>query len=107
MPNELIFQDFVPYLHTRFRVATLDDYELTLTEANDLSRERTEQFSLIFTCPVLPWLPQGIYTLTPSGDAKHSEISLFLVPIGPNDEGMRYEAVFSRLAGGIGAPSSG
>jgi hypothetical protein len=49
-------------------------------------------FSLVFRSPPGAPLPQHIYRL------QHDELGvldLFLVPIGPDDEGMRYEAVFS------------
>jgi hypothetical protein len=49
-------------------------------------------FSLVFRGPARPVLPQQIYRM------EHEEIGnfdLFLVPIGPDAEGMRYEAVFS------------
>jgi len=36
--------------------------------------------------------PQGIYRLC---HPEHGELELFLVPIGPDDEGMRYEISFS------------
>lgn len=51
-----------------------------------------QQFSLVFRGPLDPFLPQGIYRL------EHSELAamdLFLVPIGPDSEGMRYEAAFA------------
>lgn len=49
-------------------------------------------FSLVFRSPPGAPLPQHIYRL------QHDELGtldLFLVPIGPDAEGMRYEAVFS------------
>jgi hypothetical protein len=107
MSNKLGLQDFAPYVHGSFRVTSPEGYELRLAEATDLSREQMEQFSLIFTCPVLPWLPQGMYTLVPPANEEHSEIALFLVPIGPNEEGMRYEAVFSRVGNGSRARGGG
>ncbi len=49
-------------------------------------------FSLVFRSPPGAPLPQHIYRV------QHDELGaldLFLVPIGPDEEGMRYEAVFS------------
>jgi hypothetical protein len=46
----------------------------------------------MFRGPTGPILPQRIYRL------RHpvmGELDLFLVPIGPDGEGMRYEAVFT------------
>lgn len=36
--------------------------------------------------------PQGVYVLE---HPDHGELELFMVPIGPDDEGMRYELSFS------------
>ena len=50
------------------------------------------QFTLLFRGPVDPCLPQRTYRL------EHGELGaldIFLVPIGPDSEGMRYEAVFA------------
>ena len=49
-------------------------------------------FSLVFRSPPGAPLPQRIYRI------HHDELGaldLFLVPIGPDADGMRYEAVFS------------
>jgi uncharacterized protein DUF6916 len=50
------------------------------------------QFSLVFRGPLQPFLPQATYRL------EHQELGvldLFLVPIGPDAEGMRYQAAFA------------
>jgi hypothetical protein len=49
-------------------------------------------FSIVFRGPREPVLPQRIYTFS---HEKLGSFELFIVPIGPDDEGMRYEAVFS------------
>jgi hypothetical protein len=41
---------------------------------------------------VAPVLPQGIQRLS---HAELGELDLFLVPIGPDAQGMRYEAAFA------------
>lgn len=49
-------------------------------------------FSLVFRGPLSPVLPQAIYPMD------HPEIGafeIFVVPIGPDEKGMRYEAVFT------------
>lgn len=94
MSDALTIGDFVPHLHTRFRIAQLEGYELELTEVNDLSNAQLEQFSLIFTGKTSPWLQQSLYALV---HPQMGECELFLVPIGPDASGMRYEAAFSRL----------
>src|SRR5271165_7446053 len=100
MPEVLTVQNFVPHLRTRFLVAQVEGYELELAEVTDHSNGQLEQFSLIFTGNPSPWLPQGLYKLVHS---QMGECELFLVPIGPDAAGMRYQAVFSRLARTPGA----
>ena len=50
------------------------------------------QFSLVFRGPTSPLLPQGTYLLT---HAELGELALFLVPIGSDSDGIRYEAAFA------------
>ena len=50
------------------------------------------QFSLVFRGPTSPHLPQGTYLLT---HAELGELALFLVPIGAESDGIRYEAAFA------------
>ena len=54
--------------------------------------EQRNQFSLFFRGPTERALPQGIYRLAHS---ELGELELFLVPLGPDGEGMRYEAAFA------------
>ena len=53
---------------------------------------RRTPFSLVFRSAPGATLPQCIYRLHHDG---LGTLDLFLVPIGPAEEGMRYEAVFS------------
>ena len=53
--------------------------------------ERT-QFSLVFRGPAGQLLPQATYRLA---HAELGELELFLVPIGPDATGSRYEAAFA------------
>ncbi len=50
------------------------------------------QFSLIFAGPAAPVLAQGTYELRHS---ELGELTLFLVPLGPVGDAMRYEAAFA------------
>jgi hypothetical protein len=50
------------------------------------------QFSLMFRGPATRFLPQGTYEVT---NAELGELPLFLVPLGPQDDQMRYEAAFA------------
>jgi hypothetical protein len=73
---------------------------MELTEATESTEpggpgpdgEERRQFSLVFRGPAGPMLPQAIYRLD---HAELGELELFLVPIGPDAEGMRYEAAFA------------
>ena len=95
--NTLSLRDFAPHLKTHFRIVEAPGMELELTEVNDHSNAHLEQFSLIFSGPAAPCLMQGTYTLT---HTNFTEIVLFLVPIGPEGNSMRYESVFSRFIAG-------
>ncbi len=53
---------------------------------------RRQPFSIVFRGPGEILLPQRIYRM------EHEEIGtfdLFLVPIGPDEKGLRYEAIFT------------
>jgi hypothetical protein len=75
--------------------------DMALIEATDLSAGGARQaassgqrapFSIVFRGPAAPILPQRIYRL------EHPEIGsceIFLVPIGPDEHGLRYEAIFT------------
>lgn len=54
--------------------------------------QRRQAFSLRFMGPAQPVLPQSIYRLE---NATMGVMDIFLVPLGPQDGGMRYEAVFT------------
>jgi hypothetical protein len=100
MLESLTLADFVQLPGSKFRVrhGTAESLEFELTEANSTGGQAAtasgarQPFSLIFRGPRQPVLPQRIY------DLEHDELnamSIFLVPIGPDEVGMRYEAVFS------------
>ncbi len=87
---------FAPHRGDRFRIAPADappfDVELVeVTESANPGRARA-QFALLFRGGPDPPLPQRIYRV------EHDELGpldLFLVPLGPDDVGQRYEAVFT------------
>lgn len=87
------------YLHSAFEVdaaAGLVPIELVEVKEGKFS-PRVENFSLLFRGPMSPFFPQGMYRLI---HPKLGELSIFLVPIGPNSGGMEYEAVFNRVLDG-------
>lgn len=93
------WKSFEQQLHTTFyliapgnNAVALELFEMTQLMDPKLA-PRMEQFSLLFRGPGAPYFPQGIYTL------EHDTLGsgqLFIVPIGPDNQGMRYEVVFSR-----------
>jgi hypothetical protein len=85
-------ETFRPLLNERFELVAEDgrvDLELVdLTESAAPGAERRAQFSIVFSGPTDPILPQAIYRL------EHPELGafeLFLVPIAAGS----YEAVFT------------
>jgi hypothetical protein len=94
MIEPLKLEDFIPHVHSQFQIAGEEKVELELTSATDHSNAQLEQFSLIFTGAVSPYLPQRLYALS---HPHMGNVELFLVPVGPDQTGMRYEAAFSRF----------
>jgi hypothetical protein len=85
-------ETFRPLLNERFELVAEDgrvDLELVdVTESATPGAERHAQFSIVFSGPPEPILPQAIYRL------EHPELGafdLFLVPIAAGS----YEAVFT------------
>jgi len=71
-----------------------ETHELTLDECKRLGSAALERepFSLVFLGPGEPILPQRTYPLS------HQELGrleIFLVPIAQDDDGTRYQAIFS------------
>lgn len=92
----LNFETFAEQLNTSFLVKPAAELtvELRLIEANDKSVPRQEMFSLIFQGPEQTFLPQRLYPI------EHDRIGafdLFIVPIGRDEDGYRYEAIFNRV----------
>jgi len=97
----LTHDDFAGRVGEQFemRVADGPSVALELIEATEGSAlggrgpdgQERRQFSLVFRGPDQPVLPQGTY---PLGHAELEGLELFLVPLGPDGEGMQYEAAF-------------
>jgi len=105
MLEKLTIDDFLGHVNQKFQVqlvntkggAAMETLVLKLVEVSSLGAARVEygdrqSFSILFLGPAEPILPQQIYTLR---HAKMGNLPLFLVPLGPRDEGTLYEAVFS------------
>ncbi len=87
---------FAPLQGDRFRVVPGDspEFDLELADVVDAGHEgaRRRQFSLLFRGGPDPPLGQRIYRV------EHDELGaldIFLVPLGPDGVGQRYEAVFT------------
>ena len=101
----LTHENFSKTRNTIFRVQLegLPAVELELTHVSDLLLSpQQERFSIVFRGPKEPFLGQGIQRL------EHDDlqsIDLFLVPIGRNESGTEYEAVFNRFREPVPPPA--
>jgi len=99
MPPSLTAEEFSKHLNTPFRVevSAAAAVDLELVEVKDYMKnagdqEGMERFSVFFKGPGKPFLLQRTYSLS---NQEMGQIDLFLVPIGPDGDGFRYEAVFN------------
>ncbi len=98
MLENLTADDFSPHLNQEFQIQldtnTTLMVQLTEVTINKQLEERNgrQSFSLVFRGPRDLELTQGIY---PMSHDKIGEVDLFLVPIGPDEKGMCFEAVFN------------
>lgn len=102
MLDRLSADDFTEHLNSIFHLSSDsgEQVEAELVEVTELGtsdapvdgNKRRRPFSVVFSGPPQPVLPQGIHTLQ---HAEMEPLSLFVVPIGPDKKGMRYEAVFN------------
>ena len=91
---------FADSVGTKFRASwgTDESTDLELISATSYGKNARkgsprEPFSLIFRAESPQfYLPQGIYQLD---HGRHGELHVFLVPIGPDEKGMCFEAVFN------------
>jgi hypothetical protein len=102
MLDKLTSQDFLPYLNEEFRIeaGSGESREAELIEVTNLESaaarpEGTSSrspFSVVFRCSPDVVLQQRIY------EVRHEAMGamdVFLVPIGPDEVGIRYEALFA------------
>ena len=96
MLENLTAADFAPHLGARFRLhadeSTTLQVELIEIEEGEPARSDRASFSLVFRGPTEPILPQRIYRFD------HDELGtleIFIVPIGADEAGVRYEVVFT------------
>jgi len=97
MSESFNIEMFEGQLNTSFRMHYGDtqNAELKLIGVTDVgSSERQNQFSIIFLGPYEAPISQGIYRVEHEA---LGDLDLFLVPIGRDKEGVRYEAIFNRV----------
>jgi len=103
MLDQLTMSDFASNQDSAFRVmlSPAADVELVLSEVQALTdlrraasgdgRPGSQAFSLLFHGPPAPILPQRIYPLE---HLQMGRLEIFVVPLGPDAKGMRYQAIF-------------
>lgn len=87
--------DFEPHQGETFALqAAGNELTMRLIEVQRLGTAVREggAFSLLFTAPPGPFLPQAIY---PVAHPALGTLELFVVPLGPKDGGNQYEVVFT------------
>jgi hypothetical protein len=99
MKRDFQDSDFTPYLNKMFTIHLGDEetVDSTLIEVRRLGSDDVDHagrapFSLTFRCPKARLFPQRIYRVD---HEEMGSLEIFLVPIGPDETGMRYEAVFA------------
>ncbi|MDP9122980.1 MAG: hypothetical protein M3O15_16675 [Acidobacteriota bacterium] len=100
MLDTLTAAAFTPHLGSRFRLRAVPDaleIDLELAEVQELGSQsapagRRAPFTVSFRGPRSPHLPQRTYQLDHDGMGR---FELFLVPVGFDGGGLRYEAVFN------------
>jgi hypothetical protein len=100
--ERLTSKDFDPYLNQSFTVQVDPStvVEMDLIEVTphgpepeaEVQTERRRPFSLVFRAWGEAHLPQRMYRVEHD---RFGSVEIFLVPIGPDRQGMRYEAVFN------------
>jgi hypothetical protein len=97
MPDIFTIEMFEGHQNSKFLMHYGDSQtaQLELISVKDVgSSERQKQFSLRFLGPSEAPISQGIYRVDHD---TLGALDLFLVPIGRDDSGVTYEAVFNRV----------
>ena len=99
MLDKLTQENFEKCLNQKFliHVSDQDPLETELIEVQRLEPpdddpDRRPPFSLIFRGPADASLQQSVFKLE---NETMGEIEIFLVTLGPDDEGLRHEAIFN------------
>jgi hypothetical protein len=100
VPERFTKEAFSENLNTKFRIPLGPDLaaDLELIEITEASSSPgQEQFALQFRGPLEYFFPQTIYHIE---HEKMGEMDIFIVPVGKDKDGFRYEAVFNYLRQG-------
>ena len=96
MLDRLKKEDLDPFVEKDFQLSSAEGhkFQVQLVEVTEMpgTPSNRKPFSVVFLGPGEPVLPQCIYTLE---HEKIGPLDLFLVPLGPFRDGMKYEAVFT------------
>jgi hypothetical protein len=101
MSVSLTEEEFSKHIKTKFRIKadTQQPVELLLEEVKSYgnnggsgSQPGMERFSVFFSGPNDCYLPQKVYSMEHD---RMGPFDIFLVPIGRDDQGYNYEAVFN------------
>jgi len=98
MLESMIAGTFAAELNTKFRDSPpeAEPVEVELINVQDFGTSRGQtQFSVLFRGPLDRPLAQGTY---PFEHERLGAFELFIVPVGVEQDGLRYEAFFNRLA---------
>jgi hypothetical protein len=97
--DQLQSSDFRPHLHQNFRVRPdgMEPLDLELIDVSELDAAGSERgrrpFALHFLGPISQqYLTQGTFALE---HAQLGRLQIFIVPLGPENQRMRYEAIFN------------
>jgi hypothetical protein len=94
--ERLTVEDFVPHQGDRYRVVPPNkppfEVELIEVSAGEAHGPTRQQFSLVFRGGPPSPLPQQILRVEHD---RLGALDIFLVPLGPDEHGQRYEAVFT------------
>lgn len=97
MSEHLTRDDFAACVGSNFRLCPdhAAGFDLLVEEVSALKAvEGQESFSIYFRGPKEKLVPQATYPLE---HVRLGRLEIFIVPIGRDNEGVRYEALFNRL----------
>jgi hypothetical protein len=87
--------DFEPHVGKDFALQAAGQrisFKLMQVEQLGTALREGGAFSLLFTSPPGPFLPQAIY---PIGHPDLGTLELFVVPLGPKDGSNQYQVIFT------------